>query len=310
MGGPGGDSRRGETGLVFNVQRFSVHDGPGIRTLVFMKGCPLRCSWCSNPESQNCYPELGFVAERCIGTESCGACIQACPTGAASRTEETNGAEDLNCTNCGKCAEACPAKARRLFGEHISVHALLNVLEEDGPFYWRSGGGITVSGGEPLLQADFVEELLQECQGRGLDTGIETTGFGRWEDLERLCRYANIVLFDLKHLDPTKHRALTGVSNEPILENLQRLSRVFPNTRIIARTPVVPGLTDDEANIRAVAIFLSRLRDSISYELLPYHAFGEPKYRQLGRAYPLGHLRSPCEERMALLRRIVGEFLG
>ncbi len=187
---------------------------------------------------------------------------------------------------------------------------LIKVLEEDMPFYWRSGGGITVSGGEPLLQAGFVAELLRECRSCGLHTGIETTGYAEWADLEEVCKYADIVLYDLKHIDSATHRILTGVPNEPILHNLQQLSNAFPSISITVRTPIVPGLTDDEGNIRGIATFLSALPNIKAYELLPYHAFGEPKYGQLGREYPARGLRPPTEERMGQLRRIAEEFIG
>ena len=298
-----GDSK---TGRVSNIQKFSLHDGPGIRDLIFFKGCPLHCLWCANPETQNYRPELSFIENRCIGCDECGLCERACPEGAIRKS--AGGKIEIDrrlCTNCGECAKVCPAQSLRLLGEDMSVEDIVKVVEEDSAFHSRSGGGITISGGEPLVQAKFAAELLKECRDQGIDTAIETTGHARWEDVENVCQYANLIFYDIKHMDSSKHKAFTGVGNELILENIKRLARHFPKTPIIVRTPVVSGYNDSEDNIKATVDFLSEVKTVRRYELLPYHGFGESKYHQLGREYPLSGLKSPGKEHMAALNKIV-----
>lgn len=295
-------------GLVFNIQRFSVHDGPGIRDLVFLKGCPLNCRWCSNPESQDARPAIAYNAERCIGRDVCGRCLPACPEGAIHAEGGKIGiARDL-CTQCGKCVEACPAGALKLFGQPMSVEEVVRIAEEDSVFYTRSSGGITVSGGEPCQQSHFVEDLLRTCRESGIGTSVETTGHAKWEALERVSRYADTVIYDVKSIDSSKHRAFTGVPNTLILENLGRLASAFPDTPIVARTPVVPGFNDTVADIEAIVEFLRTVPTVKSYELLAYHRFGEGKYAQLGRRYPMCAVRPPPEEQMRELRSVAARF--
>jgi len=236
---------KGSSGLIFNIQRFSLHDGPGIRDLIFLKGCASRCKWCSNPESQNAFPEIAYNHQRCIGIIECGLCGEVCPVDAIKKSPGGKIKIDRRlCTNCGRCAEACAASALKLFGAFMSVDEVLSVIEEDSAFYWRSGGGITISGGDPLSQPEFVQELLRDGRARGLDTAIETSGYGYWEDVSRICKYANLVFYDIKCLDPKRHKAFTGISNELILENISKLSLQFPQTPIVVRTPVIPGFND------------------------------------------------------------------
>jgi len=285
---------RHERGLVFNIQRFSVHDGPGVRDLIFMKGCPLRCQWCSNPESQNGYPEVAFNEDRCIGHDECGRCLEVCPVGAIIKSEGGKvGIDRKLCTNCGECSEVCPAKAMKVFGEYMSIDEIVGIVEEDSAFYSRSGGGVTIGGGEPLWQADFVYELLKQCRARGIHTAIETCGYADWKSMEKVCTYANLVLYDIKHIDSSKHKAGTGYGNGLILENIKRLSSCFSKTPIIARTPVITGFNDSAEVIRAIKDFLTGLSSLREYQLLPYHGFGESKYRQLGREYLFGGLKPP-----------------
>lgn len=292
-------------GLIFDIQRFSVHDGPGIRDLIFVKGCPLRCKWCSNPESQNNFPEISFNEGRCIGWPDCGRCLRVCPVNAISKADEKLIKIDQQvCTNCGKCAEVCPSRAIRVCGEYRSIEEILKIIEEDAPFYWRSGGGVTISGGELLAQPEFVQQLLKKCRERGINTAVETTGLGKFKDLEKVCQYANLILYDIKTMDPEAHKKFTGVSNQLILENLQKLACALPDIPIIVRTPIIPGFTDSEDNIKAIADFVCRMDNVTGYELLPYHRFGESKYRQLGREYSLSNLRSPGTVDMVRLRKI------
>ena len=291
-------------GRVFNIQRFSLHDGSGIRTLVFLKGCPLACKWCANPEGQSFGPELAYSPDKCIGTAECNRCMEVCDVGAIGRREDGKVEIDREtCSDCGRCVEACPSKALEIFGKSMGVDDVIRIVEEDGRFYARSGGGLTLSGGEPLSQTEFALELLKAAQGRGIDTALETSGLCRWEDLESVCRHVNQIFFDLKTLDGRKHEEATGVGNGRILDNLRKLCATFPEMPVVVRTPVVPDFNDSPEDIRNIAEFLEALPGTVAYELLPYHRFGEGKYQQLGRVYPLAGLEPPCKERMEALRR-------
>ncbi|MBI5116517.1 glycyl-radical enzyme activating protein, partial [Candidatus Poribacteria bacterium] len=267
-------------GLIFNIQKFSLHDGSGIRTLVFLKGCPLSCKWCSNPEGQSYTQQLAFIVNKCIGTAECALCIRACDPKAIAGTND--GKVEINrevCNNCGKCVDACPSKALELFGKHMTVEEVIKAVEEDSSFYVRSGGGLTLSGGEPLSQPRFVLELLKRAQGRGIDTAIETSGLCAWEDLEAACHHVNQLFYDIKSLDAAKHKSYAGVDNKPILENFLRLRVAFPNLPMTVRTPVIPGFNDSTEDIKEIVLFLKSVNGPINYELLAYHRFGEQKYR-------------------------------
>lgn len=302
---------RDHTGIVFNIQRFSVHDGPGIRTIVFLKGCPLRCQWCSNPESQQAGPQLAYNHNRCIGTTECGLCLEVCHQGAITEDKKEGkiSIERVACNDCGLCAEACPSKALEMLGQQMSVPEVLQLVEEDSAFYSRSGGGLTLSGGEPLVQAGFVKKLLQEAKKGGLDTAIETCGLVNWHVLEEVSPYINTVLYDLKCMDPEKHRAFTGQSNELILQNLEKLCRHFPQLPVIVRTPVVPGFNDTETDLESIVDYIKRF-PGVEYELLPYHRFGEAKYQYLGRKYLLQGVERVPEKRMRELTDFVHLKMG
>jgi pyruvate formate lyase activating enzyme len=295
----------GTRGWIFNIQKFSLHDGAGIRTLVFLKGCPLACAWCSNPESQAYRPELFSVRERCIGAHACDRCIPVCKAGAISRDDEGKVVIDRRiCDGCGDCARACPPKALEISGAAVSVDDVIRTVEQDGGFYVRSGGGLTVSGGEPLAQYRFVERLLAAARCRGIDTAIETSGFCKWEALQRVAPHADQIFYDIKCMDSERHRSATGVSNEIILANFRKLRREFPATTVVVRTPIVPGVNDSRADIEAVVEFVNEAGGAAAYELLGYHGFGEPKYHRLGKRCPLGHVETPLEESMASLRQV------
>jgi len=294
-------------GLVFNTQKFSLHDGSGIRTLVFLQGCPLACRWCSNPEGQARSPKLAFDVNKCIGTVECERCRDACAEKAIALSEDGRvRIERELCNDCGDCRDACPSMALTLMGRSMSVDEVMKVVEEDSSFYARSGGGMTLSGGEPLSQAGFAVELLAAARSRGIGTALETSGHCRWEDLRDVCRHLDQVYFAVKSLDSARHEDWVKVGNRLILDNLRRLSEHFPDLDVVVRTPIIPGFNDSPEDVAAVAAFVKELPGSRRYELLPYHGFGGPKYRQLGWEYPLGDLDPPTEEQMTRLQELTG----
>ena len=247
-------------GLVFNIQKYSVHDGPGIRTIVFTKGCGLRCRWCSNPESQHREPELAYNQGRCLGTDKCTRCFKACPNGALSRREDGFVAIDRSkCVGCKDmpCAEACPAQGIIVYGKPYTVAEALKVAQEDAMFYARSGGGMTISGGEPLLQSEFALNLLRLARERRVKTCIETCGLVPTDVVREAAQYLNYVLFDIKHMDPEVHKKHTGMPNDLILKNFQTLVTEFPDLPITARTPVIPGFNDHGPDIKAICDYAS-----------------------------------------------------
>lgn len=285
------------TGRITNIQNYCVHDGPGIRTVVFMKGCPLRCTWCSNPETQSFAPELAYSPMKCIG---CFRCVQRCEQGAIKPAgEEKLEIDRSRCVECHACAAACYAKALHVFGEDLTVDELFRKTHNDRA--WRSNGGITVSGGEPLMQAEFVAQFLQKHRSVGTHTAVETTAFADWKQLELVAQSCKLVFCDIKVMESTVHKACTGQDNAVILENIERLSRQFPQVDLIVRTPVIPGVNDDEDSLGEIRDFLALLPHLTDYELLPYHGFGEPKYAQLGKAYGMEGAASMAKDRWARL---------
>jgi len=293
-----------ETGLIFNIQKFSLHDGSGIRTLVFFKGCPLACKWCSNPEGQSYRPELAYKVAKCIGASECGLCSRACKHEAIRMDGEGKARIERNlCDNCGECAGECPSKALELLGRRVSVEDILKVVEQDSVFYARSGGGLTLSGGEPVSQAAFAIELLETARSRGIDTALETSGCCKWDDLDAVCRRVNQIFFDIKSMDSQKHREWTGVDNTLILDNFRKLVATFPAIPLTVRTPVIPGFNDSPEDIARIREFINSVAPSAQYELLAYHRFGEPKYQQLGKRYELDGIEPPSKETMASLRQ-------
>lgn len=269
------------TGMIFDLKRFAVHDGPGIRTTVFLKGCSMRCAWCHSPESQSPHPELLFLATRC---RSCGACAAACPRGLLDRGPEA--LDRQLCDACGLCAEACYAGALTIAGHMIDVADLIELLLRDRLLYAASGGGVTVSGGEPALQPEFVADLLQTLRGLGIHTAVETAGSVAWDDLWRTCGAADLVLYDLKHHSTSAHRRWTGTGNQQILANLARLSEQFAlsGQTLAVRIPLIPGANDSQQDLSTMAGWLAKLPALAWVELLPYHNLGLPKYSALGRS--------------------------
>jgi pyruvate formate lyase activating enzyme len=296
-GDPTGGEEGGPVGLVFDVQRCCTHDGPGIRTTVFLKGCPLRCLWCDNPESQRAVPEMMYFEERCTG---CGSCLAICPRGALEVRDGKIGIDRRACDGCGECESACSRGALRRVGEYLSVEEVVRRVRRDHPFYRRSGGGVTLSGGEPSLQPGFASEILRRCRELGIHTAVETAGEQEWEALSRLLRFTDLVLYDLKHMDPEEHERLTGVPNGRILENARRMGR--RGVPVLVRVPIVPGLTDSEENLRAIVEFCLEMEGLVGVEPLPYHPLGVPKYGRLGREYGLKDLSPPGEEELERIR--------
>jgi len=272
------------TGLVFNVQRFSVHDGPGVRTTVFMKGCPLCCSWCHNPESQLPSPEFIRLRHLCM---ACGRC-----TDDELDTPVVTGRSEED-------VEACPTGALQGVGERIAPAALVQSVLRDRIFFDESGGGVTISGGEPLVQAAFVTEVLRLLRAEGVHTALDTCGYGRWPELRDAAEHANLVLYDLKLMDPARHKAATGVSNEMILDNLRSLAGVHP--AIWIRVPVIPGVNDDDGNMEATAEFVHSVPGIRQVDLLPYHPTGEAKFARLGIDYALHGTTPPDQKRLDAL---------
>lgn len=277
-------------GLVTQFERYAVHDGPGIRTVVYLKGCPLRCLWCHSPETQAPYPELAIRVDRCL---RCGTCVAVCRHQAPVETPAGFEVRRDRCRACGSCALECPTGTRELLGRRLTVPEVLAVVERDRPFYDASGGGVTVSGGEPLAQPAFVEALLRACRDAGIHTAVETCGMGALRTLERIAPVTDFFLYDLKLMDDCRHRRVTGGSNRPILENLERLAA--GGSRVRVRLPLVPGVNDDEENLDAIARFLVSL-GLRELDLLPYHRAGIAKYARLGRAYGLPETRPPSPE--------------
>jgi pyruvate formate lyase activating enzyme len=285
----------GATGLVFDVQRYSLHDGPGIRTTVFLKGCPLRCAWCHNPESLRSDPELRVFGSRCI---HCEACREACPLGQAVPGEHPDAAI---CLACGACAAACPTRAREVIGRTMTIEALVEVLAADQAFYEESGGGVTFSGGEPLRQASFLAGTLAAARDRGWHTAVDTSGYASERTIVQVAEGTDLFLFDLKAMDPARHRRLTGVPLEPILRNLEALDA--RGSTVWIRVPLVPGHNDDDANLEAVAGFVTGLRHTRRVHILPYHRLASAKYDRLGLDNPMVEIPSPTP---AAIERAVG----
>lgn len=297
-------------GQVFNIQRYSIHDGSGIRTLVFLKGCPLRCLWCCNPESQKSEPELGFIESRCVGNGMCGApCVSICPLEAIRLDGQGKPLIDRErCNACGKCAEVCHKDALKVVGREMSVEEVMMEVEKDRAFYWRSGGGVTIGGGEPLEQYEFTAALLEAAHEAYLHTALETCGHAPWNNLETVLKHVDLLQFDLKHMDPARHQELTGQSNELIVSNLNRVLSVKAPQDVIIRIPVVPGCTDSMQHIRETARFVAGLGFDQT-ELVPYHRLGVSKYSQYGMVYPLSECEPPPQTYLDDLRKTV-EDLG
>lgn len=273
-------------GMIYNIQRFSLHDGPGIRTTVFLKGCPLRCAWCHNPESQRIRPQLSLFESRCL---RCGQCFALCPC-----HQLADGAHTVDfqaCTACGRCVDGCAAGALEILGRETTAEEAAEEALRDLPFYQTSGGGVTLSGGEPTMQADFAAELLARVRAAGVHTALETCGHAPWTSFGKLLTHLDMILYDVKQMDGDKHKAYTGVDNGLILDNLRRLCSRDVHAEIVVRTPVIPGYNDQPENFAALADFLKGMERIPRVELLPYNELAGSKYPRLGMTYSPGEVR-------------------
>ena len=296
------------TGKFYDIQGFSVHDGPGIRLTLFLKGCPLQCLWCHSPESQNFPTELNRMEIKCIGIEECGRCLDVCPTGAVvpgNKRKSLTGDTELTlirverglCDNCGKCAKACPSKALYMCGEDLTVEEVMEKVLRDKPFYESSGGGVTISGGECLCQPEFVLALLKKCKAGGIHTAVDTTGFADWSVIEQILPYTDLFLYDLKNMDSEKHKRGTGVPNERILENAVKIGKAGGKLQV--RIPVIPMYNDSEDDFTAYGEFLLSLGDAVeSVQLLPYHSLGVIKWERLDKEGPALAAEPPSDHFM------------
>jgi pyruvate formate lyase activating enzyme len=289
-----------ETGLVFNLQKYSLQDGPGIRTTIFLKGCPLCCAWCHNPESISPRRELVVIGQRCV---ACGECRDACAFGESAAGKGPLPPRQDQCTLCGACVDACPTGARQMLGREMTVAEVVDAALQDRIFYEDSGGGVTISGGEPLLQPRFLLALAQALRAAGISVALDTTGFGCTEHLLAAAGLSDLVLYDLKAFDEARHQELTGVSNRGILENLQALDQVHRNVWI--RIPVVPGLNDDAEELKKIAALVARLHSVTLVNLLPFHRSGLHKYERLGWGHSLDGVEAPSAE---LMEQAAGAF--
>jgi pyruvate formate lyase activating enzyme len=305
--------------LVSGIQKYTIHDGPGIRTTVFFMGCALRCLWCSNPETLYTSPRLGVYPGKCISRQKCGHCINNCPL-----KNERVIAFDENgilkavhmreeCENCFKCAEACPPRAIKIWGEKMTLGELMKVINEDRSFYLNTGGGVTLNGGEVMLQWEFAETLLRSCKETSINTCVETSLHCPREHMEAVYHYTDLVITDIKHMDSVKHREYTGAGNETILGNIKRTAEL--GKKFVIRTPVVPGYNGDEENIRKTGEFIRSLGGKIlQYQLLPYRRLGTEKYDSLGMRYPMADYlppeRSEWERNLAYLAAMLVDEYG
>ncbi len=294
-----------QKGLIHKIEKFSLHDGPGIRTLIIMKGCPLRCLWCSSPHTQSNKPEILYIKSKCKG---CGICIEICSEEAISRGEESSQIQTDRelCVSCGQCIEACPNGARELSGQYYTPKELFQEVKKDVVFYRRSGGGITIGGGEPTMQAEFVGEFLSICRSYFIHTAMETSALTSWDKLAPLLNLLDLVYIDLKHMDESTHIEWTGVSNREILKNIKRATEI---NQVILRIPLIPGFNDSVKNISESTKFAKTLGKNVLHlEILPYHQFGIHKYTELEREYAINSIQPPSDEHVINLRDMARSF--
>ncbi|MBU0639295.1 MAG: glycyl-radical enzyme activating protein [Planctomycetes bacterium] len=282
------------TGIIFDIKRYALHDGPGIRTTVFFQGCPLRCAWCQNPESWEAQPRLAVRADRCM---RCGACLTVCPNADAAMSANPTAVDWARCLRCGACVEVCPSGARSRPGRPWSVSEVMAAVDKDRIFYDESGGGVTFSGGEPLMQSEFLLACLRAGRERDYHTAVDTCGYASPETIMTVAQWTDLFLYDLKLIDDRRHQKHLGVNNAVILDNLRRLAD--RGQALCIRVPLIPGINDDEENVAALAAFVESLTNQPPVHLLPYHRIGGDKYARLGLPYTLAGVEPPTPERVA-----------
>lgn len=290
-------------GIVFNIQRYSIDDGPGVRTTVFVKGCPLSCLWCSNPESLTLMPEVTYRYTAC---KRCGACVAACPAGAVTLADDGVHINRAICRRCGTCIDACVPEALQMSGRKMSDEEVFKIVRRDIDYYETSGGGVTCSGGEILGQPDFVAAIFERCRAAGIHTCADTSGWGSREAMETILECTDLVYFDLKHMDAAEHKKLCGQSNDAVLGNLALAAdRRIP---LVVRIPLIPGCNNSEANLRAIGETVARICRNAPIHILPYHRYGVSKYRMLDMPYPLNGVASPTPEELDKARDVLESF--
>ena len=289
----------GIKGIVFDIQRFSVHDGYGIRTLVFLKGCPLRCRWCSNPESQDSNPQIAFFKEKC---SFCQRCVSGCPIGLTFK--ESGKIDWSKCQKCLKCVDACVYNARVAYGKMMTVDKVVEIVKRDIPFYKKSAGGMTLGGGEATFQPEFARQILKKCHEVGIHTAMETCGFVSWKVFEKIIRHVDQLLYDIKHMDTKKHKEFTGVDNKIILQNAVMASERVKE--MIVRFPLIPDFNDDRKNIEELACFIKKNMPLVKkIDVLPYHSTGESKCKTIGREYTFRHEHEVNDEKIEECKKIL-----
>jgi pyruvate formate lyase activating enzyme len=295
--------KNSDSRLVLSITRMTVHNGPGMRTLILFKGCPLRCVWCSTPESQKGEPEMGVFPARCI---QCGDCVPACPINAIQLIDKIPVIDRGLCTVCGKCAAVCNARALEVLGHRMTVSQIVTEVKKDDTIFQYSHGGVTISGGEPLFDAGFALNLLKAFRTAEINTGVDTCGFIPWLELEPILPYADFFLWDIKHMDPKQHKKLTGVSNELILSNARAVSA--KGVPLYIRIPLIPGMNDSEENIRATCEFVKTLASVVELGLEPLHHLGKARYDSLNRAYPIAGLALIPEDKIQKIKTLVESY--